>query len=121
MTNNNNSKIKTDLKIRSYNFSKDIIRFLDKNSNIGQILINQLLRSSTSIGANIVEGKCSISRREFIKYLQIALKSANETLYWLCLIRDTKNIDVRNLIDECQQLAKLLASSLITLKGKRKI
>lgn len=121
MTNNDNSKTKNDLKLRSYNFSKDIVKLLENNKKIGRILSDQLLRSATSVGANIVEGKCSSSRREFIKYLQISLKSANESLYWLCLIQDTKKIELNSLIDECQQLAKLLAASLITLKGKRKL
>ena len=49
---------------------------------------DQLVRSATSIGANIIEGKSASSKRDFIRYHEIALKSANETKYWLGLMRD---------------------------------
>jgi four helix bundle protein len=52
-------------------------------------IFDQLLRSGTSIGANIVEGKAGSSTKDFRNFYTIALKSANETKYWLCLIRDT--------------------------------
>jgi four helix bundle protein len=56
-------------------------------------IIDQVVRSSTSIGANIVEAKSASSRRDFIKYYEIALKSVNETKYWLCILRDGLNIE----------------------------
>ena len=49
-------------------------------------LISQLLRSATSIGANLVEARAAHSKKDFIKFYEIALKSSNETKYWLCLI-----------------------------------
>jgi four helix bundle protein len=85
---NYNSKLKTELKYRCYNFSITIIKFINSLSEkkLGLVILNQLLKSSTSIGANIIEAKSSSSRRDFIKFYEIALKSANETKYWLGLL-----------------------------------
>jgi four helix bundle protein len=82
---------------------------------------DQLFRSASSIGANIIEAKSSSSRKEFINFYQISLKSANETKYWLALIRDSKSGDVElaeKLLKEVEELSKILAASVITLKKK---
>lgn len=86
------------------------------------VIINQVLRSGTSIGANIIEAQAASSKLEFKKFYEIALKSANETKYWLCLLRDSgiaakETIDP--LLNEVIELSKMLAASVITLKGKR--
>ncbi|MCH7951624.1 four helix bundle protein [Patescibacteria group bacterium] len=88
---NHNSNVKTDLKIRSYQFSLRIIRLVSRlpSTRIFWVIGDQLLRNSTSIGANIVETKSSSSKKEFIKFYEISLKSTNETKYWLCLLRDS--------------------------------
>ncbi len=86
------------------------------------IFSDQLLRSATSIGANIYEAKSASSKRDFIKYYEIALKSANETTYWLGLLIDALNInstDVKDLLRETQELSKIIAASLLTMKNKR--
>ncbi|MCX7881440.1 MAG: four helix bundle protein [Patescibacteria group bacterium] len=121
---NENSKIKTDLKYRCYYFSIEIINFINNlpNKRIFWIISDQLLRSATSIEANIVEAKSSSSRKDFIHFYQIALKSANETKYWLCLLRDTTNVNkskTKKLINEADEISKMLASSIITLKNKK--
>jgi len=54
---------------------------------------DQLIRSATSIGANIIEGKSASSKKDFIRYYEIAFKSANETKYWLGLLRDALDGD----------------------------
>ena len=126
---NHNSKFKSDIKLRAYKFSIAIIEFIVAfpNKKTFWILGDQLLRSATSIGANIVEAKCSSSKREFSRYYEIALKSSNETCYWLCLLRDTslsKETDqkqLKKILDEAVEISKILGSSLLTLKGKRKI
>lgn len=122
------NNIKNDLKIRAYKFALRIIKFVSNlpEKKIFWVMGDQLLRSGTSIGANIVEGKSSSSRKEFVRYYEIALKSANETNYWLCLFRDSDLIgfdkkEVEELLDESIQLAKILGSSLVTMKGKRRI
>jgi len=116
------SKFKTDLKYRCYYFSIAVIQFLKESDNKFRAINDQLLRSSTSIGANIVEAKSSSSRKEFIKYYQIALKSANETKYWLALYRDAIDLDankINDLLTEAEEISKMLASSIITLKDKK--
>ncbi|PIR27357.1 four helix bundle protein [Candidatus Berkelbacteria bacterium CG_4_9_14_0_2_um_filter_42_30] len=116
------SKLKTDLKYRCYYFSIAVIQFLKESDNKFRAINDQLLRSSTSIGANIVEAKSSSSRKEFIKYYQIALKSANETKYWLALYRDAIDLDankINDLLTEAEEISKMLASSIITLKDKK--
>ena len=87
------------------------------------MISDQLLRSATSIGANIVEAKASSSKRDFIKFYEIALKSANETEYWLGLLRDATQADknkTNQLLVEVEEISKMLGSSLLTLKNKKK-
>jgi four helix bundle protein len=120
---NQNSKVKTDLRERSYSFSITAIKFIETlpETQVCRILSNQLLRSSTSIGANIIEAKSASSKRDFIKYYEIALKSANETIYWLGLLKDALNIDgieLKDLLRETEELAKIIAASLLTMKNK---
>lgn len=75
---------------RTHSFSLRIISFVSKlpKDKLYWVISDQLMRSGTSIGANVREAKCSRSRAEFARYYEIALKSANETCYWLDLIRD---------------------------------
>lgn len=122
---NHNSNVKTDVKLRSYYFSLAVIKFivLFPQQKIYWVFSDQLLRSATSIGANLVEAKSSSSKKDFIKFYEIALKSANETKYWLCLLRDSKlDLDSSNigkLLAEAIELSNMLGSSLLTLKKKR--
>ncbi|OGH19178.1 MAG: hypothetical protein A2868_00040 [Candidatus Levybacteria bacterium RIFCSPHIGHO2_01_FULL_40_15b] len=125
-TQNYNSNVKSsDIKIRAYELSLAIIRFINDlpNKRAFWVIGDQLLRAITSIGANIIEAKSSSSRREFIKYYEIALKSANEAKYWLSLIRDSYpelKIKCQKLLDELEEISNMIGSSIITLKGKRK-
>jgi len=121
---NQNSNGKSNTKFRAYRFSLQIIAFISTfpEKRIYWVIGDQLLRSSTSIGANIVEAKSSSSKKEFIKYYEIALKSANETMYWLCLLRDSglmSKESVEPVLKEAVELSKMLGSSLLTLKGKK--
>lgn len=122
---NQNSKPKTELKYRCYYYSIKIIEFLETlpEKRVYWVISDQLLRSATSIGANIVEAKSSSSKRDFIKFFEIALKSANETKYWLCLLRDATKADkekIDYLLKEVDEISKMLGSSLLTMKGKKK-
>lgn len=81
---------------------------------------DQVIRSATSIGANIVEGGNSTSKKEFINYFQIALKSASETLYWLALLKEIngnsrKEIDI--LIVECTEIKRLISTIILNTKS----
>ena len=114
---------KKDIKKRSYDFSLSIIRLIDSMSSnsSNRILGDQLLRSATSIGANIVEAQAGSSRKDFKNFLNYALKSANETKYWLALLRDSgkkSKLEIDPLLQESGELAKILASSIITLKSR---
>lgn len=114
------------MKDRAYAHSIRVIGFIDTlpKDNATQVIANQLLRSATSIGANIVEAKGSSSKRDFANFFSYSLKSANETIYWLGLLKDARKVDgpeMRFLVDETEQIAKMLGASLLTLKGKREI
>ncbi len=119
-------KNKNLLQERSFNFSRDLIDCVSKlpNSKVYWVITDQLLRAGTSIGANVVEAQAASSKRDFIKFFQIALKSANETNYWLLLLKSAckENVqEVELLLQECNELCKMLGASLITMKGKRNL
>ena len=102
-----------------------MIEFLDNlpRDNSAQIISKQLLRSATSIGANIVEAQASSSKKDFTKYFNYSLKSANESVYWLNLLKDAKKINnhhIEYLLNETKELAKILGLSILTLKSKNK-
>ncbi len=123
-TQNQNSNLKSNLRYRAYYFSLDIIKLTAgfPEKKVYWIISNQLLRSATSIGVNLVEAKSSSSKRDFIKFYEIALKSANETRYWLCLLRDSKLVaenKISSLLDEAKQIANMIGSSLLTMKNKK--
>ena len=74
-----------------------------------------------SVGANVVEAKNSSSRLEFKRYYEIALKSCNETKYWLCLLRDGFAVSdeaLKDILQEAIEISKILATSVISLKKK---
>jgi four helix bundle protein len=122
---NQNLKPRNDLKYRAYQYSIEMIKFLDslpKDAST-DIIAKQLLRSSTSIGANVIEAKGSSSKRDFTNFFGHSMKSANESLYWLGLLRDAKEIKHQKLdylLNEMKELANILGSSILTLKGKKK-
>lgn len=112
-----------DIKDRCYQFSLKIFNLVRsiQIDPLFKFLIHQLLRSATSIGANVTEGKSSSSRRELTRYFQIALKSANETKYWLSLIRDSQNLPQENfkfILDEADQISRILGKSIVSLKSQ---
>ena len=113
-----------ELKNRVYKFSVSIVKFVNEmeTKRINISLTEQLIRSGTSIGANLIEARSAHSKKDFIKFYEIALKSNNETKYWLCLIRDALNINsgIKELLDEADELSKILASSIITMKSNSK-
>jgi four helix bundle protein len=121
---NYNSKGKSDLKLRCYKFSLNIIALTNilPNKRSAWIITDQLIRSATSIGANLIEARASSSRLEFKKFYEISLKSANETKYWLCLLRDTKLADknkIETLLNETIEISNMLASGVFKLKNKK--
>ena len=118
-----NSKFKSDLKTRCYRFSLALIAFIDSlpNQRSCWIIADQLLRCGMSIGANLVEATSSGSKLEFKRFHEIALKSANETKYWLGLLRDSGKADkdkVNKLLTEVTEISNMLAAGILKLKGK---
>ena len=88
-----------------------------------KVLSKQVLRSGTSIGANVAEGLFGASRADFINKYTIALKEANETRYWLELLAETDYLptcdQTASLLDECKSLIAILAASVKTAKGEK--
>ena len=80
-------------------------------------LINQILRSSTSIGANIHEANYAHSRADFVAKMQIALKECYETEYWLILFKDSGVITDRQILEDCLELKRMLIASCKTAKA----
>ena len=104
----------------SMDFSVDIIRLVRHlKANHESIISNQIGRSGTSIGANIHEAQYAQSRKDFISKLEIALKEASETGYWLELLHRTNYLDdesFKTLSSKCASLRVLLIKSCKTAK-----
>ena len=119
----NTGKYGSDIKERSYKYAINIIKLIDKlNGGIsGQVIGKQLLRSATSIGANIIEARAASSRRDFTNFLNHALKSANESKFWLGLLRDCGKVsylEIEPIVKETLEIANILAASIMKLKAK---
>ena len=104
----------------SMEFSVEIINLVKYlKSKHESIISNQIGRSGTSIGANIHEAQYAQGKKDFISKLEIALKEANETGYWLELLKKTEYIDestFKRLDDMCTGLRAMLVSSIRTAK-----
>ena len=105
----------------SKEFAINIINLCMKinDNKKASMLSNQLLRSGTSIGANIHEGNYAQSKADFINKFQIALKECYETVYWLDIFEKTNiitNEDYSKLYAECSKIRKMLIASLTTVK-----
>ena len=90
--------------------------------SLSLVIVKQLMRSSVSVGANVTEAKNSSSRLEFKRYYEISLKSANESKYWVCLLKDGFEINDEKLVEllkELDELSKILASSVLKLKASK--
>lgn len=108
---------------KSFKFSVRIVRlfeYLVKSNRNVEPLLKQLLRSGTSIGANITEAQGAISKKDFINKLHIALKESRETEYWLELLKATNYLtkdEFDNINSDSKEIIKLLTSILKSLKA----
>jgi len=121
---NYKAKFKDEFQTRTYRFALDVIRFVDRlpMEQTSRIITDQLLRSTTSIGANVIEAQAASSRKDYTNFFSHALKSANECKFWFGLLRDSNRGDketVNKLLKEATEIANVLATSILTLKGKR--
>ena len=109
------------LKDKSYKFALRIVK-LSKYLNEEKrefVLSKQILRSGTSVGANVVEANRAESTADFIHKLSISLKESFETEYWLNLLKDSEyisEVQSESLINDCNELQKMLISSIKTSK-----
>jgi len=105
---------------RLISFSISIIELTDQLPKSPKYwpIKDQIIRSATSIGANVVEARSSSSRKDYTNFFSIALKSANETEYWLILL-ERLGIDCKVYLKENSEIASIVASSILTLKNKR--
>jgi len=122
---NDRDKFKKEFKSRLYKWVLRLIKIVDglEKSVTGSVIGKQLLRSGTSVLANYVEAQSASSKKDFTNFFNHSLKSANESKVWLSLLRDTKKGDSKELewlLKELIEISKILATSLLTLKGKRK-
>ncbi|CAN5814645.1 hypothetical protein BH11BAC4_BH11BAC4_03380 [soil metagenome] len=113
-----------EIKYRCYQFSLSVVKFLKagKWDSLSLVIVKQLMRSASSIGANVIEARNSSTRLEFKRYYEIALKSCNESKYWICLLRDgfDKKDDVLiKILKEADEISRILASSIIKLKKSK--
>ena len=119
-----NSTFKTEFKKRLYRFTLLLIEFIDSlpSNNVSRRLGDQLLRSGTSIIANFVEGQAGSSKKDFTNYMNIALKSANETKLWISLLKDSKRADNATadvLLKKTIEIANILGSIVVNSRKKK--
>jgi four helix bundle protein len=111
-----------NLKSKSYSFALDSVK-LCKNLNAKNefVMSKQLLRSATSVGANIREANNAQSLPDFIHKLSISIKECNESQYWLELLHDSQFIEkdtFNPIYSKSQEIYRMLSSSVITSKAK---
>lgn len=108
----------------SKQFAVDIVNLCTdiKENRKSNVLLNQVLRSGTSIGANIHEANYASSKADFTNKLQIALKECYETDYWLSIFKETHiitEIEYSDMFAKCSKIRKLLVSSITTAKNNK--
>ncbi|MBI3600870.1 MAG: four helix bundle protein [Nitrospinae bacterium] len=113
------------IKERAYDFAIKIINLVKKlpKDTRGFVLGRQLIRSGTSIGANIEEATGAFSKDDFIFKMNIAFKEARETNYWLRLIKDSemlKSIEIGDALNESEDIKNILSAIVKTSKERRK-
>jgi four helix bundle protein len=108
---------------KSFQFSLSIIEFSELlEANRKYVLSRQILKSGTSIGANIREAQNAESKSDFIHKIKIAAKEADETEYWLLLCRFAKNYpNPDNLLDSLSEIIKVISKILSTAKNNIKV
>jgi four helix bundle protein len=118
------ARFKAEFKKRIYDWVLRLIRFIDTlpRDSVCQVMGKQLLRSGTSVLANYVEAQSASSKKDFINFFTHSLKSSNESKVWLALLRDTgkgTTAEAKWILDELAEISNVLASSILTMKGKK--
>lgn len=103
-----------------------LCKYLERHSAVSKIMIDQLLRAATSVGANLEEAVAGQSSADFIHKNAIALKEARESNYWLRLILATEEFrppiatGIRELVQESSEISKIIGKRIVTAKAKLK-
>jgi len=119
-------KVQFETYQRIYRYTIAIVTYVKELAAVSHsnVICNQLLRSGTSVAANIIEARAASSKKDYINFFNHALKSANETKLWLAIIRDTEHQQrdrVKPLLQETTEIANILAASILTMKKKRQL
>ncbi len=102
-----------------------LCQYLEKKSDVGRMIITQLLKAGTSVGANLEEAQAGQSKPDFISKNAIALKEARESKYWLRLISATNSFDekisdgINQLAEEASEISKIVASIIVSAKSEK--
>lgn len=117
--------MKIDITDRTFAFALRVVklcRSLEEGRKVHRALVNQLIRSGTSVGANVEEAQAGQSRADFLSKISIACKEARETHYWLRLIAASDDSLAKNMsgvIQEANELVSILTSIIKTTKANR--
>jgi four helix bundle protein len=114
--------MKSPLKDKSYSFAIRIVKLSQylQTEKKEYVLSKQILRSGTAIGALIREAEFGQSKPDFVSKMSISLKEANETEYWLSILKDTGYMDEKlfdSMQSDCKELIAMLVSSIKTAKN----
>jgi four helix bundle protein len=115
-----------DIKERTFNFAVSVIRLcqqINRRPGVTRVLIDQLLRSATSIGANVEEAQAGQSRADFVSKYAIALKEARETIYWLRLLRECDSGLDHNcqcLLSEADEIGRIIGAIIVKAKKTKR-
>ena len=115
-----------DIKERTFEFAVEIVNFcrlLDEKPGVNRTLGRQLLRSGTSIGANVEEAQAGQSRADFISKYSIALKEARESIYWLRLLYASGDLvggQCKSLVPEAKEISRVIGTIIINAKKSPK-
>jgi len=115
--------MKNVIEQKSFGFAVRIVKlykYLRENKE-EKILSKQLLRSGTSIGANVAEAEQAQSNADFVSKMSVALKEAAETKYWIRLLKETEILNVeesKSILEDCVEIEKILTSIIKTTRNK---
>ncbi len=114
--------MQNQLKSRTKKFSIDVIDLAEKLPNTipSRIIVNQLVKCGTSVGANSRAVCRSRSNNEFISKMQVVLEESDESCYWLEIVEEKGWIDVKDLLKEANELSAIFVSSLKTIENNSK-
>lgn len=110
----------TELSIRYKEFAVSIIRFVQSHKTLPYSVVDQVIRSATSVGANYIEAQNAVSRADFRNKVFIAKKESAETEYWLSIIRELiPDVEMAELIKEAHEITMILQKIVNTLRDNK--